>query len=44
MSKKEDRGYLKHIKDAIMKIERYTKDSKFEDFIENSLVQDGVKR
>lgn len=44
MSKKEDRVYLKHIEDAIMKIERYTKDSKFEDFTENSLVQDGVIR
>jgi len=44
MGEKEDKVYLKHIEEAILKIERYTKDCEFKDFIENSLVQDGVIR
>jgi len=35
---------LKHILDAISRIEEYTQDIKYEDFIDNYLIQDGVIR
>lgn len=42
--KKEDAVYLKHIVDAISRIETYTQGKKYEDFIEEHLIQDGVIR
>lgn len=42
--KKEDTAYLKHILDAITRIEQYTTGIEYEDFAENHLVQDGVIR
>ncbi len=36
--------YLNDILDAIRKIEKYTAELSFDDFIENELVQDGVVR
>ncbi|MBS7626604.1 DUF86 domain-containing protein [Candidatus Bathyarchaeota archaeon] len=42
--KKDDSVYLKHILDAISRIEEYTKDIRYEEFIGNHLVQDGVIR
>ncbi len=36
--------YFKDILEAINKIERYTKDVKYEDFKNNDLIQDGVIR
>jgi len=42
--KKEDTAYLKHILDAITRIEEYIVGIEYEDFIENHLVQDGVIR
>ena len=36
--------YLDDIKDAIKRIEEYTKDMLFEDFLPNTLVQDAVLR
>lgn len=41
---KDDEVYLRHILDAIMKIEEYTEDIEYEDFVEQLLVQDGVIR
>ncbi len=44
MGEKKDEIYLMHIQDAILKIEKYTKDCNYENFSENSLIQDGVIR
>ncbi len=41
---KKDSVYLKHIVDAIMRIETYVQGMKYESFMETSLVQDGVIR
>jgi len=41
---KEDLIYLKHILHAIERIEEYTGNLKYEDFVINYLVQDGVIR
>lgn len=41
---KDDLVYLKHILDAIVKIEEYSEGMDFEDFEKNHLVQDGVTR
>ena len=42
--KKDDLVYLKHIWDAISQIEKYVKGVKYENFIVNHLIQDGVIR
>lgn len=42
--KKDDIVYLKHILDAISRIEEYIKGLNYDDFMDNSLVQDGVVR
>jgi uncharacterized protein with HEPN domain len=42
--KKDDSVYLKHILDAISRIKEYTQDIKYENFIDNYLIQDGVIR
>lgn len=42
--KKDNLVYLKHIFDAILRIEEYTEGVKYEDFMENNLVQAGVMR
>lgn len=42
MMKKADIVYLKHIRDAISRIEEYTKAVGYDDFIKNNLIQDGV--
>ncbi|MGB9758453.1 MAG: DUF86 domain-containing protein [Thermoproteota archaeon] len=42
--KKDDLVYLNHILDAISKIEVYTRDITYEQFMSNSLIQDGVVR
>lgn len=44
MKEKDDAVYLKHIIDAIMKIEEYTKETDDEKFAQNELIQDGVIR
>jgi len=44
MMKKADTVYLKHIRDAILRIEEYTKAVGYDDFIKNNLIQDGVIR
>jgi len=44
MMKKSDIVYLKHIRDAISRIEEYTKTVGYDDFIKNNLIQDGVIR
>lgn len=41
---KGDEAYLKHILEAITKIERYTKSVTHKKFMTNSLIQDGVVR
>jgi len=41
---KDDRVYLRHILDAINRIEEYTKEVKYRDFMDNDLVQAGVTR
>jgi len=41
---REDFAYLKHIFDAIAKIEKYLSGVNEQDFYENSLIQDGVIR
>jgi len=38
MSNKDDSVYLKHILDAIGKIEQYTKDIEKNTFVDNSLI------
>ena len=42
--KKDDLVYLKHISDAISRIEEYMQDVGYEDFMESHLIQDGVIR
>jgi uncharacterized protein with HEPN domain len=42
--KKDDSVYLRHIIDAFLKIERYTDGVTHEEFLSNSLLQDGVIR
>jgi uncharacterized protein with HEPN domain len=42
--KKDDSVYLKHILDAISRIEEYIQTIKYEDFMDNHLIQDGVIR
>jgi len=42
--KKDNFVYLRHILDAISRIEEYTHGIKYEDFIDNHLIQDGVIR
>lgn len=42
--KKEDTVYLKHILDAIFRIEEYVKDVEYDEFMDNHLIQDGVIR
>ncbi len=41
---KNDTAYLRHILDAITRIEEYTAGTGYEDFIDNHLLQDGVIR
>lgn len=42
--KKDDIVYLRHILDAISRIEEYIKGLHYDDFMDNNLVQDGVVR
>ena len=42
--KKEDSVYLRHILDAVSRIEEYTKGIEYKDFMEKHLIQDGVIR
>ncbi|HBE44952.1 MAG TPA: hypothetical protein DDW17_05740 [Deltaproteobacteria bacterium] len=42
--KKDNLVYLKHILDAISRIEEYTQGITYEDFMKNHLIQDGVIR
>ncbi|NQE44496.1 hypothetical protein C5S31_00555, partial [ANME-1 cluster archaeon GoMg2] len=42
--KKDDFVYLRHIGDAIFRIEEYTKGVKYDDFMNINLVQAGVMR
>lgn len=42
--KKDNSIYLKHILDAISRIEEYVQAIKYEEFINNHLIQDGVIR
>ena len=42
--KKADAVYLKHIRDAISRIEEYTKAVGYDNFVKNNLIQDGVIR
>ena len=42
--KKDDSVYLRHIIDALLQIERYTDGVTHEEFLSNSLLQDGVIR
>jgi uncharacterized protein with HEPN domain len=42
--KKDDSVYLRHIMDAFVQIERYTEGVSHDEFIKNSLIQDGVIR
>ncbi|MBT9160574.1 MAG: DUF86 domain-containing protein [Dehalococcoidia bacterium] len=42
--KKDDSAYLKHILDAISRIEEYTQGIRYEEFMDNHLIQDGVVR
>jgi len=42
--KKDDSIYLKHILDAISRIEEYVQATRYEDFMDNHLIQDGVIR
>ncbi len=42
MKNKEDRERLQHIKNAIEKIDRYTKDVDFDGFEKNEMIQDAV--
>jgi len=44
MTAKDDLVYLKHIVDAIIKIEEYTNKIDSQTFFNNSLIQDGVIR
>ena len=42
--KKDDSVYLRHVLDAISRIEEYTQDITYQDFLDNHLRQDGVIR
>lgn len=42
--KKDNHVYLKHILDAISRIEEYVQDVKYKDFMKKHLIQDGVIR
>jgi len=42
--KKDDTVYIKHILDALHRVEEYTQNIEYKDFIENHLIQDGVIR
>ncbi len=42
--KKDDTIYLRHILDAISRIEKYTQNIEYENFINNPLLQDGLIR
>ena len=42
--KKDNSAYLRHILDAISRIEEYTQGVRYEDFMDNHLIQDGVIR
>ena len=42
--KKDNHVYLRHILDAINRIEEYTKEVKYKDFMDNNLIQAGVVR
>ncbi len=42
--KKDDFVYLRHIRDAIFRIEEYTKGVRYDDFMNINLVQAGVVR
>ncbi|MDI6860259.1 MAG: DUF86 domain-containing protein, partial [Methanocellales archaeon] len=42
--KKDDSAYLKHILDAISRIKEYTQGIRYEEFMDNHLIQDGVIR
>lgn len=42
--KKDDFVYLRHILDAISRIEQYVQGVRYEDFMDDHLVQDGVIR
>jgi uncharacterized protein with HEPN domain len=42
--KKDDTIYLKHILDAISRIEEYIQDIRYRDFMDDHLIQDGVIR
>ena len=42
--KKDNSVYLRHILDAMSRREEYTQDIKYEDFMDNYLIQDGVIR
>lgn len=42
--KKDDSIYLRHILDAASRIEEYIQTMKYEDFMDNHLIQDGVIR
>ncbi len=42
--KKDDFVYLRHIRDAIFRIEEYTKGVRYDDFMNINLVQAGVMR
>lgn len=42
--KNEDTAYLKHILDAVSRIEEYILDLEYDNFMVNNLIQDGVIR
>lgn len=42
MTERDDLVYLKHIKDAILRIEEYSAGIAYEEFVQDTLVQDGV--
>lgn len=42
--KKDDSVYLRHMLDAISRIEEYTRDIQYDGFMDNHLIQDGVIR
>ncbi|MFC1496580.1 DUF86 domain-containing protein [Candidatus Margulisiibacteriota bacterium] len=44
MTEKDDKVYLRHILDAIAKIEEYTNKIVYDEFLINTLIQDGVMR
>lgn len=44
MIEKDDSIYLQHILDAILRIEEYTREINYENFTQNTLIQDGVIR